>query len=262
MTYDAPLRGAQDAVIDTLMRGVQSQHLINDLVSRYINSDFLSRDENMRLGGARCANYLSGLDGRGKRAEELLCDDLIRRHVKILDVNNELKLTFGYSVNMIAQLANNQVSVRQSYAEIHPKMMSNGCYPREFERPCRVEEMLNADSQYTLSFLSLLCLTCIATILDRLLTAYNLPRTYNNTSYVSSALRNLTNYINSSNNNYSSDRGNKLSVLLEYLGVSMAEEYNRDNTMSGGLTLGRNRLGERDNLRLGGGVLGRRDLAY
>lgn len=72
----------------------------------------------------------------------------------------------------------------------------------------------------------------------------------------------MTNYINSANNDYSSDRSNKLSVLLEYLGVSMAEEYSRDNTMSGGLTLGRNKLGERDNLRLGGGVLGRRDIGY
>jgi hypothetical protein len=50
-------------------------------------------------------------------------------------------------INVIAQIANATVTTRMLYAEVHPKLsLIDGRYPRDFDVPRRVEELLNMDS--------------------------------------------------------------------------------------------------------------------
>lgn len=46
----------------------------------------------------------------------------------------------------MVQLTNSLVSIRTSlHAQIHPMVQEDGRYPRDFDRPRRVEEFLNMD---------------------------------------------------------------------------------------------------------------------
>jgi hypothetical protein len=77
MAFDRNFRAASDAALETIMRSVEHQAAVNDLVARFVNADLLSRDDSIRLGGARA---FSGLSDRERRVEELINDDLIRRY--------------------------------------------------------------------------------------------------------------------------------------------------------------------------------------
>ena len=56
-------------------------------------------------------------------------------------------------VNLMVQIANNSISLRNTYAEVHPKMTSDGRYPRGFERPVKVDEVLSFESMALLLLL-------------------------------------------------------------------------------------------------------------
>ena len=49
-------------------------------------------------------------------------------------------------INVTAQIANSTVTPRMQYAEIHPKLTSDGRFPRDFVAPKRVEDFLTMDS--------------------------------------------------------------------------------------------------------------------
>jgi hypothetical protein len=51
------------------------------------------------------------------------------------------------SVNIAAQIANNSVQLHMVSAEVHPKMTPDGRYPREFDLPKRLEQVLSADGK-------------------------------------------------------------------------------------------------------------------
>lgn len=43
-------------------------------------------------------------------------------------------------INLLVTVANGMVKSHMAYAEVYPKILDNGQYPRDFERPKRVEE--------------------------------------------------------------------------------------------------------------------------
>jgi hypothetical protein len=58
-------------------------------------------------------------------------------------------------MNLIVQIANSHVTTRMMHAEVHPKISDSGAdagrYPREFDRPRRLEEFLVMDCTSTLN---------------------------------------------------------------------------------------------------------------
>jgi hypothetical protein len=101
-------------------------------------------------------------------------------------------------INLIVSLANNMVKSNMVYAEVHPKMQDNGQFPRDFERPRRVEEFLIMEGGSCHAGYSFTCLPFLFTppsfrqrpaltpisprtgvTIDRLLHSYNLPRDSN-----------------------------------------------------------------------------------
>jgi hypothetical protein len=141
---------------------------------------------------------------------------------------------------MVAQLTNNLVSARQPYAEIHPKLCSDGKFrgqpPPIFFLPQRLDVIASLDSTYfcfppLVDFLSSTALTRISqtdTSLDRILSAYNLPFTSNSSFLFNFSTNNLDN------------RAIKLLILLEFLGVNL-EDINvttsAANNFSGSLSV-------------------------
>jgi hypothetical protein len=53
------------------------------------------------------------------------------------------------SVNLAAQIANSSVQLHMASAEVHPKMTPDGRYPREFDLPKRLEQVLSADGSHS-----------------------------------------------------------------------------------------------------------------
>lgn len=56
-------------------------------------------------------------------------------------------------MNLIVQIANNSVTPRMYNAEVQPKIADSGSdagrYPRDFERPRRLEEFYHMDCVYS-----------------------------------------------------------------------------------------------------------------
>ena len=50
-------------------------------------------------------------------------------------------------VNLSAQIANSTVQPGMLSAEVHPKMTPEGRYPREFDVPRRLEQLIAADGK-------------------------------------------------------------------------------------------------------------------
>jgi hypothetical protein len=50
-------------------------------------------------------------------------------------------------VNLAAQIANGSVQLHMASAEVHPKMTPDGRYPREFDLPKRLEQVLSAEGK-------------------------------------------------------------------------------------------------------------------
>jgi hypothetical protein len=52
-------------------------------------------------------------------------------------------------MNLVVQIANNSINPRMMHAEIHPKISDSGSdagrYPRDFERPRRLEDFFIMD---------------------------------------------------------------------------------------------------------------------
>lgn len=58
-----------------------------------------------------------------------------------------------FRINLTVQIANNGVTPRMQYAEIHPKLsVIDGRYPREFDVPRRVDELLAMESRFSSLF--------------------------------------------------------------------------------------------------------------
>jgi hypothetical protein len=57
-------------------------------------------------------------------------------------------------MQLLATLANNQVDTQMLNAEVHPKVTEEGEWPRDFQLPLTVEEILCFDGTYA-QFLSL-----------------------------------------------------------------------------------------------------------
>jgi hypothetical protein len=152
-------------------------------------------------------------------------------------------------------------------AEVHPKMTPDGRYPREFDLPKRLEQVLSADSNSLspplLFHLILTNASNIATTLDRLLSSYDLrpaPLSSLSRNRGLSPLSTGLSTLSLSSSVIDDSREAKLRTLLEYLGVNTS-----DSGLGGRLGgLGswerereRERERDRDRLRLGGrGLLG------
>ncbi|EPE26182.1 hypothetical protein GLAREA_02094 [Glarea lozoyensis ATCC 20868] len=129
-------------------------------------------------------------------------------------------------INLIAQIANNAVTPRMQYAEVHPKLSTiDGRYPREFDTPHRIESFLAADNQ----------------TLDRILAAYNLPL---NPSLSNSNANGLgTSLLAPRSLNSDRVRDAKLITLLQYLGVDVEGSGSGNGRLGGGSGLGGGGLG-------------------
>ncbi|KAF4621912.1 hypothetical protein G7Y89_g14431 [Cudoniella acicularis] len=132
------------ASLENLVRSVEAEELLQTILGRLWSADHFSRDEDIRRAGLINAAGLGWSDSSSYRTEDIVGlvgrDDLRR-------------------INLTAQLANSSITPRMLYAEIHPKMTSDGRYPRDFDVPRRVEEFFALEG----------------TALDRLLHTYNLP---------------------------------------------------------------------------------------
>lgn len=131
-------------------------------------------------------------------------------------------------------------------------VQDDGRYPRDFDRPKRVEEFLNMDGKLFFFCISQVIkdsLVVVGHSIDRILSAYNLrdslslrrpglgSRTYSDNSRLSRG-------------DYEGGRDSRLFILLEFLGVDIGRGELRENRLSlGGLSLGgglgmRNRLSD------------------
>jgi len=162
-------------------------------------------------------------------------------------------------VNLIVQLTNSTVNPHMSYAEIHPKVADNGAdigrYPRDFERPRRLEEFYVMDCLspsppvlYIASYRERERLTPPASTLDRILQSYSLPTNLRGgvpNSLFPTILRSTSGIGTLGLNNESGNRDYKLKILFEFLGVDLS-----DGGRGGVLGLGGGNLG----LGLGSGL--------
>ncbi|KAE9381897.1 hypothetical protein N431DRAFT_393580 [Stipitochalara longipes BDJ] len=183
-----------------------------DMILRELREPEYYRDRGLRF------NRGISLSSESSRLSDLELEEYVRR------------------MNLVVQIANNSVNSRMMHAEIHPKISDSGSdagrYPRDFERPRRLEDFFIMDSS----------------TLDRIIQAYGLPR--DNLGLGFSSLRSSLNSldlrrVSLSLNDADRAREQKLRHLFEFLGVDVRD----------GLRLG-DGLGDGLSRRYGGGLIG------
>lgn len=192
-----------------------------DMILRELREPDYYRDRGLRLGGFRGIGSLSD----DRRLGDVELEEYVRR------------------MNLVVQIANSHVTPRMMHAEIHPKISDSGAdagrYPREFERPRRLEEFFVMDSS----------------TLDHILQSYGLPRDGYSRDNLSLNLGRSTLSglslgrplgLNDRLNDTDRVREQKLRNLFEFLGVDMRDGLGSFGVGLGGRDLlGAGRLGNR-----------------
>ncbi|TAQ89303.1 hypothetical protein B7494_g2384 [Chlorociboria aeruginascens] len=174
---------------------------VDEIINHRKAVDLFSRDENVKLISAlRGASVLGGERDRWT-------------------------LTDAARTNVCAQIANNMINMRMYYAELHPKLQANGCFPVDFQTPKRLEDFMSME----------------AIAIDRLLTAYSLPRDYTQSRRPLHGLNLRVDSVTLPE----TARESKLRTLFEFLGVEVGEDR-RLNLSLGGLGVGSSVVGGRE----------------
>ncbi|KAG9237488.1 hypothetical protein BJ875DRAFT_481237 [Amylocarpus encephaloides] len=192
--------------LENLVRSAEAEAVIRDVVGRLLGQDYFSRNNDVRRSGLMSASSY----GNDYAMEDAVRIDDIRR------------------VNVAVQIANNSVTPRMLYAEIHPKLSPNdGRFPRDFELPRRMDEILSME----------------ITALDRILQVYGLPRDLSSSALSLSPFHSIR---SSLARNPDTTRDAKLLILLQYLGVDL--EGDNDSRRAGGALGGNSSARDADRL--------------